>query len=319
MAPASVDAAADAWEVRRTLDALPPAEREVVRLAHLDQLTQVEIAERLDIPLGPVKSRMHPRDEAVARMLDDPAVWADVPVGLRDRVAAAAREAVADEPHGDEPPRDEPRTDEPRDDDTPEGVRPTGPAPAHRPRPSPPAPAPAPAPAPTELDAHRRRRRRSLLAAAAAVIVVCVGLAGVLVAGRSDTDADVVEVALAGTGEAPAAEALVRLRDEPAGLAVGLSVDALEPAPDGTFYEAWLVGESGKVSAGTFHLRGDQDEIELWLGVDIAGYEAVTVTRQPGGVWFAVAEDGSLVDAAPVDDSSDGSGGGSGGGGDGGY
>lgn len=59
VAPASVDAAADAWEVRRALDALPPAEREVVRLAHLDQLTQVEIAERLDIPLGTVKSRMH--------------------------------------------------------------------------------------------------------------------------------------------------------------------------------------------------------------------------------------------------------------------
>jgi hypothetical protein len=31
----------------------------------------------------------------------------------------------------------------------------------------------------------------------------------------------------------------------------------------------------------TFHLRGDQDEIELWLGVDPEGYDAVTVTRQP--------------------------------------
>lgn len=38
-----------------------------------------------------------------------------------------------------------------------------------------------------------------------------------------------------------------------------------------------------------------------------------------GGVWFAVAEDGSLVDAPPVGDSPGGSPSGSGGGGDGGY
>jgi hypothetical protein len=219
-----------------------------------------------------------PRDESVARMLDDPAVWAEVPAGLRDRVVAAAREAVADEPGTDEA-----RGDDRQGGQTPDGVPPAATAPAHRARSS----------APTELEAHRRRRRRPLLAATAAVLVVCAGLAGVLVAGRGDTDTDVVEVALAGTDEAPGAEALVRLRDEPAGLAVGLSVDALEPAPEGTFYEAWLVGESGKVSAGTFHMRDDQDEIELWLGVDIAGYEALTVTRQP-------VAGGSLADGVVV-------------------
>lgn len=214
-----------------------------------------------------------PRDEAVARRLDDPAVWADVPTGLRDRVVAAARDAVGDEPHRDEHEGDEPHGDEPQGDEITAGVRPVGSAPAHRPRPAPPAP--------TELDAHRWRRRRPLLAAAAAVLVVGVGLAGVLVAGRGDTDTEAVEVALAGTDEAPGAAAVVRLRDEPAGVSVRLAVDTLDPAPEGTFYEAWLVGETGKVSAGTFHLRGDQDEIELWLGVDTTGYEAVTVTRQP--------------------------------------
>lgn len=59
IAPPSLEEASDAWEVRRTLDTLPAAEREVVRLAHLDQLTQPEIAARLGIPLGTVKSRMH--------------------------------------------------------------------------------------------------------------------------------------------------------------------------------------------------------------------------------------------------------------------
>ncbi|HET9610333.1 MAG TPA: sigma-70 family RNA polymerase sigma factor, partial [Acidimicrobiales bacterium] len=55
----SLEQASDAWEVRQALDTLPAAEREVVRLAHLDQLTQAEIATRLGIPIGTVKSRMH--------------------------------------------------------------------------------------------------------------------------------------------------------------------------------------------------------------------------------------------------------------------
>jgi RNA polymerase sigma factor (sigma-70 family) len=59
VAPPSIDDASDAWELRRALDRLPEAEREVVRLAHLEQLSQPEIAERLGIPVGTVKSRTH--------------------------------------------------------------------------------------------------------------------------------------------------------------------------------------------------------------------------------------------------------------------
>lgn len=57
--PPSIDTAADVWAVRRAIDGLPPASREVVRLAHLEQLTQPEIARRLGVPLGTVKSRTH--------------------------------------------------------------------------------------------------------------------------------------------------------------------------------------------------------------------------------------------------------------------
>ncbi|HYN34311.1 MAG TPA: sigma factor-like helix-turn-helix DNA-binding protein [Ilumatobacteraceae bacterium] len=39
------------------MDSLPDDEREVVRLQHLEQLTQPEVAERLAVPLGTVKSR----------------------------------------------------------------------------------------------------------------------------------------------------------------------------------------------------------------------------------------------------------------------
>lgn len=45
------------FEVRRAIDDLPPDERNVVRLAHLEGMTHSEIAEQLDIPIGTVKSR----------------------------------------------------------------------------------------------------------------------------------------------------------------------------------------------------------------------------------------------------------------------
>lgn len=57
--PPSIADAADVWAVRQAIDDLPPAARDVVRLAHVEHLTQPEIAERLGIPLGTVKSRTH--------------------------------------------------------------------------------------------------------------------------------------------------------------------------------------------------------------------------------------------------------------------
>ena len=47
----------EAFEVRAALDQLPGDEREVVRLAHFEGLTHSEIAERLRVPVGTVKSR----------------------------------------------------------------------------------------------------------------------------------------------------------------------------------------------------------------------------------------------------------------------
>lgn len=44
--------------MRDALDSLSPAHREVLLLAHYDGLTQAEIADRLGIPLGTVKTRM---------------------------------------------------------------------------------------------------------------------------------------------------------------------------------------------------------------------------------------------------------------------
>jgi RNA polymerase sigma-70 factor (ECF subfamily) len=45
-------------EARTALDTLPPEQLEVVRLAYIEGLSHAEIAARLDLPLGTVKSRM---------------------------------------------------------------------------------------------------------------------------------------------------------------------------------------------------------------------------------------------------------------------
>ena len=52
-----VDQAHDVWAVRAAVGELPEDEREVVRLQHLEGMTHTEIAERLGIPVGTVKSR----------------------------------------------------------------------------------------------------------------------------------------------------------------------------------------------------------------------------------------------------------------------
>jgi RNA polymerase sigma-70 factor (ECF subfamily) len=46
-----------AWRVHRALEELPEREREVVALAYWSGLSQSEVAEFLDIPLGTVKTR----------------------------------------------------------------------------------------------------------------------------------------------------------------------------------------------------------------------------------------------------------------------
>jgi RNA polymerase sigma-70 factor (ECF subfamily) len=55
--PDTAEAAYDVWELRQAVTRLPPDEREIVRLQHFEGLTHTEIAERLALPAGTVKSR----------------------------------------------------------------------------------------------------------------------------------------------------------------------------------------------------------------------------------------------------------------------
>jgi RNA polymerase sigma-70 factor (ECF subfamily) len=67
--PPSVERAYDIWEVRRALAQLPPEDAALVRLQHLDGLTQAEVAKRLGLALGTVKSRTFRAHRQLARLL----------------------------------------------------------------------------------------------------------------------------------------------------------------------------------------------------------------------------------------------------------
>ncbi len=75
--PPSLERTYDVWEVRRALEQLAPEDTEVVRLQHLEGLTQTEVAERLGLPLGTVKSRSFRAHRRLAGLLghlrDEPA------------------------------------------------------------------------------------------------------------------------------------------------------------------------------------------------------------------------------------------------------
>jgi RNA polymerase sigma factor (sigma-70 family) len=60
---------ADAAEIRGALSALPPPQREAIAMAYYGELSQREIAERLQVPLGTIKARTTRGLRAVRQML----------------------------------------------------------------------------------------------------------------------------------------------------------------------------------------------------------------------------------------------------------
>ena len=55
--PQGIERSFEVWAVREAIDELPPDEREIVRLQHIEELTHAEVSERLGVPVGTVKSR----------------------------------------------------------------------------------------------------------------------------------------------------------------------------------------------------------------------------------------------------------------------
>lgn len=67
--PDGAERAYDVWEVRAAVDELPVEERDVVRLQHLEGFTHAQVADRLGIPLGTVKSRSNRAHRRLAQRL----------------------------------------------------------------------------------------------------------------------------------------------------------------------------------------------------------------------------------------------------------
>ena len=57
------------WEVRRAVTELPAEEQEIVRLQHFEGLTHTQIAARLELPAGTVKSRSFRAHKRLAAQL----------------------------------------------------------------------------------------------------------------------------------------------------------------------------------------------------------------------------------------------------------
>jgi RNA polymerase sigma-70 factor (ECF subfamily) len=67
---AGIEETWEAFQVRLAVDALPAEEREVIRLSHFEGLTHQEIAGRLGVPVGTVKSRSHRAHRRLVELLD---------------------------------------------------------------------------------------------------------------------------------------------------------------------------------------------------------------------------------------------------------
>lgn len=186
-------------------------------------------------------------------LLGDPAVWHDPPPGLEDDIVAAiTAEAQAFRSMA--------------------GRRPT-------------SPSPAVTSAAVTSRAPRRRPRWLEAIAAAVLVVIGFGAAVLSTGGEDEPGADPdATIELAGDPElAPEASAVARVTETPSGLLILLDVSNLDEAPDGHYYQAWVRNADDGVSAGTFHLRGGDAEIELWSGVPLADYPRFSVTLQEEG------------------------------------
>jgi hypothetical protein len=128
---------------------------------------------------------------------------------------------------------------------------------------------------PRKAPAGRRWLLPAAALAAAAVVVAVLGLLGVF----STPEQTIVPIA--GTELEPDATGQAAIRAADAGWWIRLEVNDLPPAEEGTYYEGWVWNDDGAgVSIGTFHLRGGEQSVVLWSGVNPENYPAIWVTLE---------------------------------------
>jgi len=132
------------------------------------------------------------------------------------------------------------------------------------------------------VPSERSPKVRSFLRTALPTAVAAAVIAFVLFAGSGTDDTQPsVEVALAGSELAPDAVGTVGLTETAGGLRVQLDVDRLPPPAEGSYYQAWMIGDTGVVAVGTFHGLNDGKPIVLWSGVAVEQYPVFAVTLEP--------------------------------------
>jgi RNA polymerase sigma-70 factor (ECF subfamily) len=68
------EAGVDGWDMARALSSLPSEQREVLTMAYFEGLSQREISQRIDLPLGTVKSRTTAALKRLRRALESSVV-----------------------------------------------------------------------------------------------------------------------------------------------------------------------------------------------------------------------------------------------------
>jgi hypothetical protein len=242
---------------------------------------------------APPQGRSRP-GENVRALLADESVWVEPDPAGADALMRAIRRASASP---GEVADDEAAASRPPAGSNGHGpvLTPVGAGAGHAPAPNRPAGRgahPAPPGARRRGRGERRRSARTPLLAAAAVLALVVGVLGALaVLGGDENRGE--QFALAGTSLSPGATAWATVDEQSAGVSIKLDVHGLAPAKPGTYYEAWVEGAEGKVSIGTFHMRGGDGWIYLWSGVEPAEYPTLNVTLEQEG--FDVGWSGKVV------------------------
>ena len=290
----------EAWQVRHAIDQLPADEREVVRLQHLEGFTHAEIAARLGVPAGTVKSRSHRAHQRLARSCGRSGRRLHEP-NTRRRRTVGCEQGSCGRPHPGHPPG------------RPRGARMT----THEERmamlagrdldaldveeraqveswttlladPSlwtepPPdledrvvtsiattAPPTHSWVSSTERSGSWVRPLLAGLAVAAAIV------AAVIVFSHRGSDST-ASFALAGTELAPKARGEASVYKDSAGFRIELKAHDLPALDGGRFYQAWLKGDSGLIPIGTFS-KGNGTKVTLWSGVSPKDFPTLTVT-----------------------------------------
>ena len=97
-------------------------------------------------------------------------------------------------------------------------------------------------------------------------------------------------VVLVGTELALGVEGTASVRSTDSGWYIRFEVSGLPPAPEGSYYEGWVLSDTNAVSIGTFHMRRGDDRVRLWSGVSLVDYPNIAVTLQEEGAGFAPSD-----------------------------